>query len=204
MLHIYVMKQTRLNEKKSSVKKPTKLHVLLNISLEPINEVAQNISSDDMKCPFRHSKLYRTIYVYEHPERGPLSMRAPSANDTVFEEWPWIPILQNSSEEEYGHFGMATPMDQYTLEIIVNEIFPNPSSCLRTYNPESAVLFYVPFFNSVHFHAGSLFPQNFTTTRYAQARRSLDLGNNRGGDAQAVIPIIKIFSNYWRSRLVRK
>ena len=52
--------------------------------------------------------------------------------------------------------------------------------------------------------AGDVLASAYVKIREDVRKRSLDLGNNRGGDAQAVIPIIKIFSNYWQSRLARK
>ena len=148
---------------------------------------------EDQDCPFKDTKLYRSVYIYQHPDKGPKSMRANPESSQIYEEWPWIPIQEASKEGEWGHYAMGSQMDQYTLEIIVNEIFTHPDSCLQTDDPEKATLFYVPFFNSVHFHNGKLFAQDYATTKYAQAMMDAMEYNYQTWEE-----VFGITSKYWK------
>ena len=116
--------------------------------------------------------------------------------NAVFEEWPWIAIQKASMEGEWGHYAPASQMDQYTLEVIVNTIFTHPDSCLRTYDPESAKLFHVPFYNSIHFHNGKTFAQDYSTTNYAQAL--MDIMERENYDSWQ--KVWGITDKYWKRR----
>lgn len=133
----------------------------------------------DSGCPFRDSPLYRSVYVYPHPNEPHYwvdsirsSAGGKSNNGTV--DWPWLAIDDRIRRDEtsgHSHYEVKSNMAQFALGIIVREIFVHPKSCLRTDDPETAKLFYVPYLSSVHFHDGKMFPPNerYETSDHAQA-----------------------------------
>lgn len=155
---------------------------------------------DDSKCPYVDSSLYRKVYIYEHPDQGPAHMRADynSAGDTnttkKYEEWPWLEYQRLSKEQGNAHYGLSNQVDQYALEIIVHSILAN--TCLRTYDPEEATLFYVPFLNSVdRWQASDRFPQGYATSKYGKAMMDM-VGDQE--DYQKWEDTWGITSKYWK------
>jgi hypothetical protein len=108
------------------------------------------IQSDDLRdknCPFKDSPIYQSIYVYPSPQEEAwkgdiLSEYGKTHNIT----WPWIAIEERTRKEGIAHFdNKHKDFNQYTTELLVKEIITNPGSCLRTYNPDTASLFYTPW-----------------------------------------------------------
>jgi len=134
-------------------------------------------NNSDSNCLFQHSSLYRSIYVYEHPSQGPDSMKAYPDKNATFDPWPWIAWNEKSKEGRWAHYVLGGQADQFTLEIILNDLFTHPGSCLRSFDPKSAKLFFVPFLHSVAGHQGKVFQADFSTTPHAKAMLDASDGN---------------------------
>ena len=123
-----------------------------------INSAYDHFDPQDMNCPFRDSPLYRSIYVYPSPnekdlwEQGKVDgivletdddIAARNRNNFTTEDfWPWLHINEQSKKYSKFHYDILNPASQYNTELLVKEIITHPKSCLRSYNPETAKLFY--------------------------------------------------------------
>lgn len=185
-LYMYVtfsahQKQVAQSNNKGSADKI--MHQFMSLLVEGNSANENESSSDkDKNCPFKNSGLYRSIYVYEHPDIGPSHMRSPSTLNRSYgaeemddeslsaPKWYWLEEKEQWKEKNWGSFIVGSSMEQFSLDIIVHDIITHPDSCLRTTDPATAKLFYVPYLNSIDFHKyGKLFPSSYDTTPHAQA-----------------------------------
>lgn len=110
------------------------------------------VEERDSECIFRGSALYRSIYVYPSPsdkewEGEILSKYARAAGQNI--SWPWLEMDQRLKQEGKAQYDANNKdFNQYTTELLVRDIIEHPDSCLRTYDPESASLFYIPYLPS--------------------------------------------------------
>jgi hypothetical protein len=127
----------------------------------------------DADCPFRNSPLYRKIFVY--PDHGDVengwsgSILSNNSNSTPPPPWPWLEFDRQARQDGTSHYDITSTHVQYTTELLVRQVMVHPKSCLRTYNPEEASLFYVPYLPSVEHHQGSVRVNDYTTSPYGQA-----------------------------------
>eukprot|EP00566_Odontella_aurita_P005885 CAMPEP_0113542308 /NCGR_PEP_ID=MMETSP0015_2-20120614/9533_1 /TAXON_ID=2838 /ORGANISM="Odontella" /LENGTH=558 /DNA_ID=CAMNT_0000442347 /DNA_START=122 /DNA_END=1798 /DNA_ORIENTATION=- /assembly_acc=CAM_ASM_000160 len=161
------------------------------------------IRDEDADCPFRHSSLYRSIYVY------------PTYNDTLsgwtrdspllsergrsgsLKPWPWLEVDAQTRKDGSGHYDVTGQMGQYTLEHIVRYIMTHPRSCLKTDDPANAKLFYVPYLPSTEFHKGRVYAdgESYRTTPFAQAVHDAIEGKYDGWENE-----FGLTSKYWKRR----
>jgi hypothetical protein len=128
----------------------------------------------DANCPFRSSPLYRKVYVY--PTYGEVDngwsgsiLSDAGRNLSALEPWPWLKWERESKENATSHYDINGQHVQYTTELLVRDIITHPDSCLRTYDPEEATLFYVPYLPSVEHHQGSKKVNNMSLSKYGQS-----------------------------------
>lgn len=129
----------------------------------------------DKDCIFRHSKLYRKIYVYPSPNDQAAWWQEPSILTDIgrtfqnASSWPWLEIDQIARATASAHYNIQSQNVQYASELLVREIIANPNSCLRSYDPETAELFYVPYLPSTEHHLGHDRKLNYTTSDFGSA-----------------------------------
>ena len=105
------------------------LHLLSLSSLIDSTKSKSSVSSvadANRDCIFRHSPIYRSIYVYPKPSNA---------------SWPWIEIDQRTKREGIAHYdSLNKEFNQYTAELLVRDIITHPECCLQTSNPASKVI----------------------------------------------------------------
>ena len=163
---------------------------------------APDAEDPDADCPFRSSSLYRKVYVYPtqndtssgwgNATSGIMSPGAGNSSGGVVPPWPWLQWDEDARKGGWGHYDVRGMMGQYTLELIVREIFTHPKSCLRTNDPETASLFYVPYLPSAEFHKGKVYAQDYSTSPYAQALYDAIEGQYGGWE-----DLFGLTSKYW-------
>eukprot|EP00980_Cylindrotheca_fusiformis_P005843 scaffold1228_cov119-Cylindrotheca_fusiformis.AAC.10 len=134
-----------------------------------VNHHQRSIRSSS-NCPFRNSSIYQSVYVYPSP------LDAEWTGSILSEEgkqnnisWPWLAMDQRLKKEGKGHYDANhNDFNQYTTELLIRNILTHPDSCLRTYDPESASLFYVPYLPSMEYHNGSLYG-DYRTSEFGEA-----------------------------------
>lgn len=141
--------------------------------------------------------MYRSIYVYPSPDNHDwegdiLSAHGKARNVT---SWPWIEIDQRSKSQTKAHYDTQSSAVQYTTELLVRDIITHPDSCLRTYDPEQASLFYVPYLPSMEYHNGSLWLGNYETSPYGQAIMDATAGKFDTWEST-----FGLTSRYWQRR----
>ena len=120
------------------------------------NQKPANEGDPDRECIFRNSTIYRSVFVYPSPGESEWTAAATTKTgiNNILTEYgiartelyPWQEIdNRTKSNGEYHYSIRDSRAIQYTLEILVREIITNPKSCLRTYNPSEAKLFYIPY-----------------------------------------------------------
>jgi hypothetical protein len=143
------------------------------LSLEEFHlspEVNHNLKVPSAACPFQNSSIYRSVYVYPSPldaewKGSILSDRGKHQNIT----WPWLEIDDRLKAEGKAHYDANHKgFNQYTTELLIRDILTHPDSCLRTYNPDAASLFYVPYLPSMEYHNGSLYG-DYKTSPFGEA-----------------------------------
>ena len=111
------------------------------------------VEDPDAGCPFRHSGLYRKVFVYPNygdvPNgwKGSILSTAGAHNRSL--PWPWLAYDAMGRQNHSFQYDLDGTLVQYSTELLVREILTNPQSCLRTYDPEEATLFYVPYLPSL-------------------------------------------------------
>jgi hypothetical protein len=131
------------------------------------------VDERDSECIFRDSPLYRSIYVYPSPldkewKGGILSEYASTAAGQNI-SWPWLEMDERLKQEGKAQYDANNKdFNQYTTELLVRDIITHPESCLRTNDPESASLFYIPYLPTMEYHNGSLFG-DYKTSPFSQA-----------------------------------
>lgn len=128
--------------------------------------------SPPKSCIFEDSELYRSIYVYPSPNE-PHWKTSELVNEygKTFNEssWPWIEFDDTARKNSRGHYNINSQNVQYTTELLVRELMVNPDSCLRTNDPETAKLFYVPYLPSIEHHKGTDRETDYSTSPYGQS-----------------------------------
>jgi Exostosin family len=162
----------------------------------------QQITSTDDKdadCIFRHSPIYRKVYVYPNPGepewQGDIVSPA-GQNLSALQPWPWLELDKNARENSQGHYNIYSPNVQYTTELLVKELMVNPNSCLRTLDPEEASLFYVPYLPSIEHHVGHNSKTDYSFSPFGRAIIDiLDKEDYNGWET-----IFGLTSKYWKRR----
>jgi hypothetical protein len=145
---------------------------------------------------FRHSPLYRSIFVYPSPGELEWTGDILSSEGVNIESFPWQEIdRRTKTNEEYHYRFRDSRATQYSTELLVREIITNPNSCLRSYDPEKASLFFVPYPPSVEWHNGTQFPASFETRPYSQA-----ILDAIGGNYMEWRRLFGVTSTYWERR----
>ena len=161
------------------------------------NPISLNDDDSDEDCPYRNSPLYRSVYVYPSPGddewKGDILSDYGKQHPIVF---PWIDNDRRAKNGTYGPYDIDSQMVQFNTELIVKQLMTHPKSCLRTYDPEQASLFYVPYLMSTEFHDGSVHGGNYTTSPYANAITDI-LDNHQ---YQKWEETFGLTSNYWKRR----
>lgn len=156
---------------------------------------------DDTDCPFRDSPIYRKVYVY--PNYGDVEngwygdILSDAGKDlSSLRRWPFLDLDEQSRNASRGHYSIYSQNVQYTTELLVREIMIHPNSCLRTYDPEEATLFYVPYLPSVEHHVGHDAKTDYNTSPYGQAIMDIiDKGDYTGWEKH-----FGLTSKYWKRR----
>jgi hypothetical protein len=184
---------------------------LLSIALEELSNQSPEISKEtipgetktkdltddkDKNCPFRNTPIYRSIYVYPSPGDADwsddiLSDYGKSRNIT----WPWIAIDRQTKEKGTVHYDTRSPGIQYNTELLVRDVITHPDSCLRTYDPEQATLFYVPYLPSIEYHNGTLSLGDYSTSPFGAALMDATEGNFKAWEET-----FGLSSKYWERR----
>ena len=156
-------------------------------------------SIKDFACPFRNSSIYRSIYVYPNHRdvnggwNGDILSEYGKSGLSI--PWPWIEIDKRLKAQGRGHYDVNDRQIQYSTELLVRDIITHPDSCLRTNDPETATLFYVPYLPSIEFHNGSLFRSNYSTSVHGKAVMEAIEGNYDGWEK-----VFGLTSKYWKRR----
>jgi len=155
-------------------------------------------------CPFQNSSIVESIYVYPHPGspewKGDILSdyvrhRVNSSSNVTIEEYPWITNDLHSKTSGTGPYDYNSQLVQYNTELLVRDIIIHPDSCLRTYDPDKAKLFYIPYLPAAEFHNGSLFPEK-TRSKYGKAIQ--DIITEKKYDAWE--KVFGLTSKYWKKR----
>jgi Exostosin family len=168
-----------------------------------IRSTLESTSNDD-DCIFRHSSLYRKIYVYPNPGTpeyaGSILSEAARASIKTPPAWPWIEHDRLARETNASHYDLDSQHVQYSTELLVREVLTNPRSCLRTDDPEVADLFYVPYLPSTEFHRGSKDESklDYSTSPFGMAL--LDILVRQNYTSWESPHLFGFTSRYWRRR----
>jgi Exostosin family len=168
-----------------------------------IRPALESTSNDD-DCIFRNSSLYRKIYVYPNPGTpayaGSILSEAARASIKTPPAWPWIEHNRLARETNASHYDLDSQHVQYSTELLVREVLTNPRSCLRTFDPEAADLFYVPYLPSTEFHRGSKDESklDYTTSLFGMAL--LDILARQNYTMWESPHLFGFTSRYWRRR----
>jgi len=162
---------------------------------------------DDSNCPFRNSSLYRKVFVYpdfgdaEHGWGDPNIMSpevVATGRDDAVQPWPWIEYEKIAKHYGTVHYDATGSNAQYATEQLVKELLTNPDSCLRTYDPDGAALFYVPYMPSVEIRRGSDDHVSAYVTRSPYGEAILDILEKNDYDAWELR--FGFTSKYWHRR----
>ena len=130
-----------------------------------INAINNKKNEKYRNCPFRDSSIVESIYVYPSPgdadwEGDILSNYTRIKNQSIIEDYPWIANDLYCKAAGIGPYDITSQMVQYNTELLVRDILTHPDSCLRTYDPEKATLFYVPYLPAAEYHNGTVYPDS--------------------------------------------
>ena len=153
----------------------------------------------DRDCIFRHSPIYRKVFVYPNPgdpEWTGEILSPAGQNLSSLPPWPWLELDRTSRENSRGHYNILGQNVQYTTELLVRELMINPQSCLRTNNPEQATLFYVPYLPSVEHHVGHDAKTDYTFSPFGKA--IIDILDQQNHSAWETT--YGLTSKYWKRR----
>jgi hypothetical protein len=154
--------------------------------------------NDDSDCIFRDSPIYRKVYVYPNPgEEGWEGDILTSAGHNVSAmKWPWLDLDKAARKKARSHYNIESSNVQYTTELLVRELMINPKSCLRTYDPEEATLFYVPYLPSTEHHMGHDSLTDYSFSPYGKAILRV-IENQDYTDWETLFGLT---SKYWKRR----
>uniref|UniRef100_A0A7S3Q7G8 Exostosin GT47 domain-containing protein n=1 Tax=Chaetoceros debilis TaxID=122233 RepID=A0A7S3Q7G8_9STRA len=150
------------------------------------SNISKNIATEeDENCIFKDSPLYRSIYVYPIPGTDEWNNDKVDILSEFGKEnkhnitYPWVDMQNKLLSEGKGLYVENNPLwNQYTTELLLQSIITHPDSCLRSYDPESASLFYVPYLASVEYHNESLYGGNYDITAQGQALMNVIANQN--------------------------
>jgi hypothetical protein len=158
------------------------------------------VAESDTDCLFRKSSIYQSVYVYPSPGDDEWSGNVLSSHGrsmTGKDVWPWIRFDQQARANASSHYDTDGQHVQYATELLVRELLTNPHSCLRSYDPETATLFYIPYLPSMEFHQGSKYTNlNYSTSKYGQA--IMDILHTQSYEAWE--NVFGLTSKYWKRR----
>jgi len=188
----------------STLRKKNVTKAVIQAEPESESEVEPAYAIKDSDCPFRHSPLYRKIYVY--PDHGDITAgwgstsimsSAAQKNSSSIPKWPWIDIDLSARNASEAHYDRTSPGQQYSTEHMIRELMINPKSCLRSYDPETADLFYVPYMVSTEHHLGrTRVNPDFQLSRYGKAIRDIV----EKGDHTAWESTWGLTDKYWKRK----
>ena len=138
---------------------------------QPLHKAEVASGHQDKDCPFRFSPMYRSIYVYPNPGDQDWTGEILSGhnNNPI---WPWIEIQSKTKHDASVHYNPKRPYIQYNSELLVQLLLTHPDSCLRSYDPDTAKLFYVPYMPSLEYHNGTLGLGSYETSPFGKALMS--------------------------------
>ena len=172
-----------------------------NPDVDIIDKKSGLVDDNDKDCPWRESPIYRKVFVYpnygevENGWSGSILSEA-GRNLTSLPRWPWLDLDKHARHNQTGHYNIKSSNVQYTTELLVREIMINPKSCLRTYDPEQATLFYVPYLPSIEHHVGHDHKTDYSTSPWGSAILDiLDRNNYTAWENQ-----YGLTSKYWKRR----
>lgn len=159
------------------------------------------INKDKYKdCPFRDSSLVESIYVYPTPGSPEWdndgSILSDYGRSNTIPAYPWVGIDQHSRENGIGPYQPTSQFVQYNTELLVRDVITHPDSCLRTYDPEKAALFYVPYWPATEFHNGTRMLGSFQQTPYGKALQDAIADGNYDNWERT----FGLTSKYWQRR----
>jgi hypothetical protein len=166
------------------------------------NPSYSNTNPDDIDCPFRDSPIYKKVYVY--PNHGDVAqgwsgdMLSEYGKDPQHPRWPFLDLDIQARAAGTGHYNILSQNVQYNTELLVRELMIHPHSCLRTYDPEEATLFYVPYLPSIEHHRGldGFRDIDYSTSSYGQAIMDIvDKQDYTGWEKH-----FGLTSKYWKRR----
>ena len=181
--------------------------------------VTEKYNERDSTCPFRHSPLYHKIYVYptyngsnwiddgftpEQLRQIVSDVRMHTLNNGEYSSespnpmpaYPWVYWDNVTKTEQTLYYHPRGTDAQYTTDLLFRSLLTHPKSCLRTYDPEEAALFYVPYIASVEFRLGQRWPPSMETSPHAQAL--IDIVTNN--DFSSWKELWGLTSRYWERR----
>lgn len=159
---------------------------------------AVHANDDDSDCIFRDSPIYRKIYVYPNPgeEGWEGDILSWAGHNVSAMQWPWLALDRSARENAQSHYNIESSNVQYATELLVRELMINPQSCLRTFDPEEATLFYVPYLPSTEHHVGHDSKTDYSFSPYGKA--ILDILDNQ--DYAGWETMFGLTSKYWKRR----
>ena len=92
-----------------------------------LNEKRGRTFDPDSDCPFRHSGLYRRVFVYpnygdvENGRKGSILSAAGARNHSP--SWPWLAYDDIGRHNNSFQYNLDGTLVQYSTELLVREIF---------------------------------------------------------------------------------
>lgn len=159
---------------------------------------ASLVAEDDSTCIFRKSPIYRKVFVYPNPGENEWEgdILTPSGHNASAMQWPWLALDQSARANARSHYNIESSNVQYATELLVRELMVNPQSCLRTYDPDEATLFYVPYLPSTEHHMGHDSKTNYDFSPYGRAILQI-IENQDYTDWETMFGLT---SEYWKRR----
>jgi len=182
-----------------------------------------NYDELDASCPFRHSPLYRKIYIYptyngshwiddgftlkqlqqivSDVRKSTLSSDdsnnvTGSFSSAQMPAYPWVYWDNLTKAEETINYHPRGNQAQYNSGILFRSLLTHPRSCLRTFDPDEAALFYVPYMATIDYWRGERWPPSSKTSPHAQALIDVIADN----DYSAWEELWGLTSRYWKRR----